>query len=560
MASSPSDGTRGGGSLSDAWRAALLESSLDCVIMMDGEGRIVDVNRVTEETFGVSRAVIVGSSLADVFVPAELREAHARGLDRYFRTGESRIIGSRLEVPAMHADGHRIPVELSIARLHGIEPPLFVGHLRSIEEQRRNERRLRASAAASQILARSITDVEATDGLLRAIGEQLAWPVVQFWRVSGDRSIDLAASWTRDGIDGAACQSTVSFAPGAGLPGGVWQSGRPLWIEDIRQAANLPRVRSLAAAGFASAVGIPVHVRGRVAGVIEAFATTREGEDRQLIALLEAVAGQLGHFIEEFAAGEALSRSEARLLVALQREQDARQAAEEASRTKDHLLAVVSHELRTPLGPIIGWARMLQTATVGPDVLARALAAIERNATLQARLVDDLLDMSRTVTGKLTIESGTVDLGKVVEAAIETHRATARDKSIALVFDPAPPLPPLAGDASRLQQVVSNLLANAVKFTPAAGRVTVSIRRRGEWVELQVSDTGAGMDPALLPQVFEPFRQGHSSTSGTGGLGLGLAIVSALVEAHGGTVSADSPGRGGGSTFTVRLPAGPPPL
>ncbi len=542
----------------DAWRAALLESSLDCVIVMDGAGRIVDVNRITEETFGHQRDAIVGRRLAEVFVPPELREAHDRGLARYLQTGTSNIIGSRIEVPALHADGRQIPIELAIARLHHAEPPLFVGHLRPIEEQQRKERRLRASAAASQAMAQSATAVEATAGMLRAIGEQLKWSVVQFWRVTSPTSIELTSSWVNPGIDGSACRAVTAFAPGTGLPGGVWQSGSPLWIEDIREADHLPRVHRLATAGFASAVGIPVHVRNRVAGVIEAFATVRETEDPQLIALLEALAGQLGHFIEEFAAGEALSRSEARLLVALQREQDARRAAEEANRTKDHLLAVVSHELRTPLGPIIGWARMLQTTPVTPELLARALSAIERNAMLQARLVDDLLDMSRTVTGKLTLQNGLVDVETVVHAAIDTHRTAASVKSLHLDVDTEADLPAIPGDASRLQQVVSNLLANAIKFTPNYGRITISTRRTVGGIELRVADTGAGIAPALLPWVFEPFRQGHSSTSGEGGLGLGLAIVSALVQAHGGTVEAASQGAGAGSTFTVRLPAQQP--
>lgn len=555
----PHETAAAGDPRNDAWRAALLESSLDCVIVMDGAGLIVDVNRITEETFGHQRTSIVGRRLAEVFVPPELREAHERGLARYLQTGASNILGSRVEVPALHADGHRISIELAIARLHHAGPPLFVGHLRPIEEQQRRERRLRASAAASQAMAESATAVEATAGMLRAIGEQLKWSVVQFWRVTSSTSIELTSYWVDPDIDGGACQTATAFAPGVGLPGGVWQSGRPLWIEDIREAVHLTRVHRLAAAGFASAVGIPVHVRNRVAGVIEAFAATRETEDPQLIALLEALAGQLGHFIEEFAAGEALSRSEARLLVALQREQDARHAAEEANRTKDHLLAVVSHELRTPLGPIIGWARMLQATTVTPELLARALPAIERNAMLQARLVDDLLDMSRTVTGKLTLQNGLVDVETVVHAAIDTHRTAASAKSLHLDIDAEGNLPAIPGDASRLQQVVSNLLANAIKFTPNYGRITIATRRTAEGIELRVSDTGAGIDPALLPSVFEPFRQGHSSTSGEGGLGLGLAIVSALVQAHGGTVEAASAGTGAGSTFIVRLPAQQPP-
>jgi signal transduction histidine kinase len=270
--------------------------------------------------------------------------------------------------------------------------------------------------------------------------------------------------------------------------------------------------------------------------------------------LLEAIAGQLGHFIEEFAVGEALSRTEGKLLAALAREQDARRAAEDASRAKDQLLAVVSHELRTPLGPILGWARMLQTVAVNNDVLNRALASIERNAILQARLVDDLLDMSRSVTGKLTMDVGVVDLVQVVQAAIETHREVALAKPLRLDFDGDVDVPPIRGDATRLQQVVSNLLSNAIKFTPAGERVLVSLRQRGKWLELVVEDTGIGMEPAMLPQIFEPFRQAQSNTGGEGGLGLGLSIVRQLVRAHGGDVRAASPGLGAGATLTVRLP------
>jgi signal transduction histidine kinase len=464
-----------------------------------------------------------------------------------------------VEVTALHSNGRRIPVELSIVRLEGIEPALFVGHLRNIEEQQRKERRLRASAAASQAIARSPTAAHATEGVLRAIGEQLEWSVVQFWRVAATQeSIELASSWVEAAADVAACRS-ASFERGIGVPGTVWDTGRPIWIEDIREAPNLPRFSNLVDAGFRSAVGIPVHVRGHLVGMIEAFATTRQAEDAQLVVLLEAIAGQLGHFIEEFAVGEALSRSEAKLLTALDRERDARHAAEEANRAKDQMLAIVSHELRAPLGSIIGWARMLQTVSVTPDVLSRALAAIERNAALQARLVDDLLDMSRSVAGKLTLELTTVDLVQVVQAALETHRAAATAKLLRLDFDGDVDLPAIRADGSRLQQVASNLIGNAIKFTPPRGQIVVSLRDAGEWMELSVADSGVGIEPALLPYLFDVFRQGKSEAGGAGGLGLGLAIVRELVRAHGGDVQAASPGPGAGSTFTVRLPVPPTP-
>jgi sigma-B regulation protein RsbU (phosphoserine phosphatase) len=266
---------------SDAWRQALLESSLDCVVVMDGAGRIVDVNKGTEETFGIERAAVVGQKLADVFVPPELRAAHENGFARYLKTGTSNILGNRVEVPALHADGRRISVELSIVRLRDIEPPLFVGHLRTIEEQRRKERRLRASAAASQAIARSATATEATFEVLRAIGEQLGWDVVQFWTVRNDNAAtELTAAWIAPGIDGSACQSHRSFPPGVGLPGTIWQTGTPKWMEEIHEQTNLPRMAALVEAGYRSAVGIPVHVRGHVVGTIEAFASTRQEERR----------------------------------------------------------------------------------------------------------------------------------------------------------------------------------------------------------------------------------------------------------------------------------------
>jgi signal transduction histidine kinase len=288
-------------------------------------------------------------------------------------------------------------------------------------------------------------------------------------------------------------------------------------------------------------------------GAIEAFALEAQERDPHLLALLDAIAGQLGHFIEEFAARKALAVSESRLRRALEGEREARAAAEEANRAKDHLLATVSHELRTPLGPILGWAKMLQSVRVAPDMQARALEAIARNAELQARLVEDLLDMSRMTAGKLTLSHEDVDLVQVVQAAIETFRHAADRKRLTLDFEGEVALPSLRGDAKRLQQVVANLLGNAVKFTPEGGRITIGLRRRNDAAVIAVSDTGIGLDPAALTKVFEPFHQ-VPHDSATPGLGLGLSIVREIVQAHAGTVEAFSAGTGTGATFVVTLP------
>jgi len=233
----------------------------------------------------------------------------------------------------------------------------------------------------------------------------------------------------------------------------------------------------------------------------------------------------------------------------------ARDEAEAANRTKDEFLAVVSHELRTPLTPILAWIRMLRAGSLDPAATARALDAIDRNAHSQARLVDDLLDVSRIITGKVRLDVQQVELRSLVEAAVESARPAAEAKGIRiqLVIDPGAIV--VSGDPQRLQQVFWNLLSNAVKFTPRGGRVQLCLQRVNSHVEVAVSDTGQGIKRAFLPHVFDRFRQAESATTRAhGGLGLGLAIVRHIVELHGGIVRVDSDGEGRGATFTVELP------
>ena len=233
----------------------------------------------------------------------------------------------------------------------------------------------------------------------------------------------------------------------------------------------------------------------------------------------------------------------------------ARAEAENLNRLKDEFLSTVSHELRTPLNAILGWSQILRNKRVDEAAMNRALETIERNARSQAQLIDDLLDISRIITGKIRLNVQTVELLPVIEAAMDTVRPSADAKNIRLqsVLDPAGG--PVLGDSERLQQIVWNLLSNAIKFTSKQGRVQVCLQRINSHVEIVVADTGQGISAEFLPYVFERFRQADSSiTRSFGGLGLGLAIVRQLVELHGGTVHAESPGEGQGSTFTVKLP------
>jgi PAS domain S-box-containing protein len=230
-------------------------------------------------------------------------------------------------------------------------------------------------------------------------------------------------------------------------------------------------------------------------------------------------------------------------------------ALSEANRLKDEFLATLSHELRTPLNAILGWAHMLARGELPPARIMQAGAVIERNAQAQARLVDDLLDLSSIMTGSLRLKPGPVDLAVVVSGALDAVRpaAEARRIDVSVVFEPD--VRQVTGDPDRLRQVLWNLLTNAIKFTPELGHVTVEVTANGEWANIRVVDTGRGIDRRFLPFVFDRFRQADGSpTRAVGGLGLGLAIVRELVEAHGGSVSADSKGAGQGAVFTVTLP------
>jgi signal transduction histidine kinase len=325
---------------------------------------------------------------------------------------------------------------------------------------------------------------------------------------------------------------------GAGVAGRIAQSENGLVIEDLTTVDVIShfladRVKSLA--------GVPLRITGRLVGVLHVgAASTRHFTDEDLELLRQA--------------GERVARAVERAQL-VEREHAARAEAEAASRTKDEFLAVLSHELRTPLNAIFGWARMLQSGRLEREATTQALDIIVRNADMQVRLIDDLLDISRIVAGRMRLDVQPVDLRVVVQAALDAVEPAIAAKEIRLQSLLDPRAASATGDPSRLQQVVWNLLVNAVKFTPKGGRVEVLLRRVDSHVEIVVSDTGQGIRPELLPHIFERFRQADSSTTRAhAGLGLGLALVRHLVELHGGSVTAESPGEGKGARFTVTLP------
>jgi signal transduction histidine kinase len=240
----------------------------------------------------------------------------------------------------------------------------------------------------------------------------------------------------------------------------------------------------------------------------------------------------------------------------LAREQAARAEAEAANRAKDDFLAMVSHDLRNPLSAILSYSQLLQTHShrLDKDTIARALKTIERSAIFQGQLINDLLDISRITSGQLHLRIHPVDLVVVIEAAISTVSLTAQDKAIQIESALDPKARRVLGDRNRLQQVILNLLSNAIKFTPKGGRIQIQLTRIDEYVQVTVSDTGQGISAEFLPYVFDRFRQADNKARQQG-LGLGLAIVRHLVELHEGTVHVESPGKGQGATFTIKLPS-----
>jgi signal transduction histidine kinase/ActR/RegA family two-component response regulator len=303
-----------------------------------------------------------------------------------------------------------------------------------------------------------------------------------------------------------------------------------------------PRSASIAAdGGFASAATLPLIVDTAVVGVLSFYFAAPVNFDEEYRSLLTSLAQHCA---------QALDR--ARLYDAADR---ARAEAETANRSKDDFLSTISHELRTPLNAILGWAAMLRAGTVDPARMSRAVEAIFNNASRQGRLIEDLLDVSRIVAGRATIDVEELDLGENLRGAVESMMPAAEASGIELRFQPPSDLF-VKADARRLEQVFLNLLSNALKFTPAGGSVTIDAERVGSFVDIRVRDTGAGIEPEFLPHVFERFRQGDSTTTrSVGGLGLGLFIARHLVEAQHGHIAVSSDGPGRGSTFTVTLPS-----
>ena len=478
---------------------------------------------------------------------------HPQDLARFELTWEQALgRGQAIDVelrlrPAPLAD-HR----WHLVRLHPTHAPLRASEPREprdgraswivtctdIDDRRRAEATLRFLAEASTVLASSL-DYQATIPRVALLAVQAIadWCIVDLRSADGDLRRFAVAHGTPNDADLARQIERLpvrSLEDGAPPEGTLDQFlfGRDS-VPDERWKVRFASTRYIAE---------PIQVRGQRAGQI-ALATSGAGHrlvpDHRLV---EQLTRKIVSAIDNAGLYEMARQEHARL--------------EEANRVKDEFLAIVSHELRTPLNAVLGWAHLLRTPGLDPATSALGLETIERNAKAQAKLIADILDVSRITSGKLQLNLEQVDLAAAIEAAVDSIRPEAEAKGVELALELPSPCP-LTGDAERLQQVVSNLLSNAVKFTPPGGVVNVRLSEGEGTVAFEVVDSGAGISPEFLPHVFDRFRQGDATPSRFhGGLGLGLSIVRTLVALHGGTVNAHSEGLGRGASFAVELPRG----
>ncbi len=535
--------------------ATTLRSIGDAVIATDARGAISMMNPVAEALTKWHERDARGRPLPEVFhiLNEETRAIVQNPVEKVLEHGA--VVGLANHTVLVARDGTELPIEDSAAPIRATEDAAIGGVVlvfRDATQKSREERRRAFLADATAALAESL-DYEVTLGRVA----ELAVPTLADWcavdLVSRGAARPKRVAVTH--VDPAKVQlardlhTRYPADPGAqhGLPN-VLRTGRSELIADIPDellaaiAQDEAHYRVAKELGLRSAMIVPLAASGRILGAMS-FVMAESGRRYTEDDLL---------FAEDLARRFATAIENAELFEA---EQRARRNADVANQAKDEFLAVVSHELRTPLNAILGWAKLMSAQAFDESHRDRAVATITRNSIAMTQLIEDLLDMSRIVSGKMRLEVEPVALDQVVLAALDTIRPAADAKDIHVATRVAEKLPPLFGDGSRLQQVAWNLLSNAVKFTPRGGRVEVTLRAVDSSIEIEVTDDGAGISPQFVPHVFDAFRQEDArSTRSRGGLGLGLAITKQLVELHGGHIEARSDGEGRGATFLVHLP------
>lgn len=524
---------------SEARYRALAQSASDAILTIDSRGLLVFANDAAARIFGWSIEEMLQRPLANL-MPQRLRGPHDAGLARYFATGVKNIPWSGVELPGLHRSGHEIPLEIAFSEFFSEGERFVTGVARDISERQRDQRALQLVADSSRALAetvepRSIPAVVAELWVPRFAD----WCLIDVLDDSGRPGT--AAIVHRDPVQAERARRIALDYPlphdAAAGPPAVLRTGRseigPVDGQLIDALSTGAQHRqALVDLGFSSYICVPIAGRGRILGALTLIMSeSARVFDEKDLTLAQELASRLFFALEN-----------ANLLA----------AAQNLNRAKDDFLAQLSHELRTPITSVLGYARLIAEGGMTQEELRDAAEAIANSAEAEARLVEELLDISRAVTGKFHLDLQPIDLDAPLRAAVAAMQPSANARGVHLRTDEVASCR-VMGDVNRLQQVIWNLLSNAIKFTPKDGVVRISVLCASESVTIEVRDTGAGIDPDFLPLVFDRFSQAQGSDA-RGGLGLGLSIVRHLVELHGGTVAAESAGRGLGSTFRITLP------
>jgi PAS domain S-box-containing protein len=539
-----------------------LRSIGDAVVATDTGGRVTFMNPIAETLTGWSADEARGRPLPEVFsiFNEDSRQPVPNPVEKVLREGT--IVGLANHTMLARRDGTEIPIDDSAAPILDPSGSLFgvVLVFRDVTEDKRAAARREYLLRAGETLAAASDHKDALATIVELAVPRIAdWCAVDVLDPGESTSTQIAVAHVDPAKVAFARDLGRRYPPNpkatSGVPN-VLRTGRSELYPEIPPAlleagaVDEEHLRLIRELQLRSAIVVPLRGRERIFGALTfvyAESGRRYGEDDLLFA--EELARRAALVIER----RKLEDERATLLEA---ERRARKQAEIANRAKDDFLATTSHELRNPLQAILGWAKLLLQRDLPPD-LRKPLMTIERNARTQARLIEDVLDVARIISGKMRLELGRASIASAIADALEAARPAADAKGITLASHVEPGAE-IDADQVRLQQIVSNLVSNAVKFTPNGGLVSVDAEHVGPNVRITVHDTGEGIDPAMLTDIFEPFRQENASTTRRqGGLGLGLAIVRQLVLAHGGDVRAESPGKGRGSTFVIDFPARP---
>jgi PAS domain S-box-containing protein len=517
----------------------MVESAKDYAIFtLDLNGIIASWNSGAQRLLGYTEKEALGCNGRTIFTPEDNEQGRSEwemqtALDQGRAENERWHI--RKDGTRFWASGLMMPLQNEAGNIHG-----FVKILQDKTAQRQANEKLHLLYETTRDLLATEHPMQLMNNLFSKLSERLELHSYYNYMVEAKDNRPILHLRNYGGISEEAAGSIAWIEFGEYLCGMVAQERRQVVLERA-QISTYPNAQLLRSMGITAYAGYPLMAQGQLLGTLSFASLTRTHFQPEEIDLLQSTCEQM-----------AIALERSNLITSIQ--QQAKQL-QQANRIKDEFLAVLSHELRSPLNPILGWSKLLQNGKLDEAKTKQALKTIERNAKLQSELIEDLLDVSRILQGKLRLNVNSVNLATTMQAAIETVRLAAEAKSIAIEANLSSKQCCVLGDATRLQQVVWNLLSNAVKFSPSGGRVEVSLEQVENHARITVCDNGKGIAPEFLPYVFEYFRQEDGATTRKfGGLGLGLALVRQIVELHGGTVKAESAGEGKGAAFTVRLP------